>query len=282
MKVKEICKRLEKAEHSLTPQQALLVAMDKAIARFESLSECDAWLRDHPGELLLGDIGQVLSALSKRLSKEPPDVVIKAVIHDLRQRVFLAGLWLVCNRYAADMGEQKLPWLALLAWKLEALVDRSDFICPGPDEIRMRRREHALRPAKTPRLATKGEATEVRNYRKEKTELIRALFETHFAVVTMSTRYFDNKRHEQIEGAETLAHLYNKVLDLTNPLGEGATWGGQDPQSRIDVDEIKRNAKDSSEAVVESLINGVKSDMRAGLAGAKRAREIFTASLRNP
>src|SRR5260370_12347926 len=98
MKEKEICKRLEKAEQSLTPQQAILVAIQKAIARFESLRDCEAWLRDHPAEPLLGDPGQVLSALSKKLRKEPPEVVTKAVVRNLRKRIFLARLWLYCNR----------------------------------------------------------------------------------------------------------------------------------------------------------------------------------------
>jgi hypothetical protein len=293
MKEKEISKRLEKAEHSLTLQQALLVAMDKAIARFESLSECDAWLRDHPGELLLGDSEQVLSAFSKRLEKEPPQVVLKDVARNLRRRVLLAGLWRDSNRYVADVTDHEVLLLALMARKLEALVGRSDFsVCSGSGKSPMPRRQRALRPARISSVVTSGGAPEARNCGNEIAQLFGALLRTQFAIETISARYFDghavlfkeydNKLREQVDVAEALVSLYNKLLDLPHPPGECATGGAQDPPSRIDVDEVKRAAKDSSEAVVESLINGVKSDMRAGLAGAKRAREIFTASLRNP
>ena len=41
MRNSEISKRLEKIEGSLSPQQALLVAMEKAFSRFQSLEQCE-------------------------------------------------------------------------------------------------------------------------------------------------------------------------------------------------------------------------------------------------
>jgi hypothetical protein len=93
MKTNEISKRLDKVEKSLTTQQKILVAMEKAMSRFESPEECDAWLGDHPEEHLLGDPREALSVLHKRLEKEPTDDAIKAACRNLHRRVLLALLW---------------------------------------------------------------------------------------------------------------------------------------------------------------------------------------------
>jgi len=193
--------------------------------------------------------------LCKKLSKEQPEVVIEAVARNLRQRVFLAGLWCGCNHYVADLTDRKLLLLALIASKLEALVGRSEF---------------------------SGEAPEAHNCGHEIAELLSDLLETHFAIVTIATRYFDghsvlfkeydHKLRERIEVAETFAELYNKLREVKH---------GQNPPLRIDVEEIKRTAKKTSKAVANWLISEVNSNIDAGLAATERAREISAALLRN-
>jgi len=58
MKQSEIRKRLDKVEEALTPKQAILVAVQKTLTRFESPRDCDAWLRCNPGALLLAILHQ--------------------------------------------------------------------------------------------------------------------------------------------------------------------------------------------------------------------------------
>ena len=113
MDKKEMNERLDKIRGSLPAQEAMLLAMDRA----RSLADCEAWCRDHPGEPLLGDPREVLYPLRKTPSRPPLDELIKKVRRNLVDRLFLIRLWWDCNRYAANITERKLPWLAVIAEK---------------------------------------------------------------------------------------------------------------------------------------------------------------------
>jgi len=291
MKENEIRRRLNKVEKSLTTQQAILVAMEKAMSRFESPEECDAWLGDHPEEHLLGDPGEALSALHKRLAKEPKDVVMKAACRNLRRRVLLALLWRDCNRYAAVLTDRKLPWLALVVAKLEAVIDRLDSsACSDLDQPPMRREPGAPWPADGRIPLAKREAVEARTCRNDLVKLLKDLLEAHFAVATISERCFDghpvlfrkydSKLREEIEVAEALAKTYNRLVARTYPLSDGEAGVGQGLPLGIDVDEIKRTAKVSGQVIVDRLIREAKSEIRDDLAARNRAQEILAPFLK--
>jgi hypothetical protein len=111
-------------------------------------------------------------------------------------------------------------------------------------------------------------------------EVLEDLLSTRFAIATISGRHFDvhpillkeydNKLSGQIEFAEALAALYNKLVEHV-----------QNHPFKIDIDKIKQAADHSSEARVDWFISAVKSEMRAGVAIAERARDTCTAFFRN-
>ena len=523
----EIRKRVEKIEQSLTPQQAILVAIDKAISQFASPGECEAWLSQHPDDFLLGDPREVMAAVSKQLRKESVQTRMKAVARSLRRRVLLAGLWRDCNCYIADIIKTKSSCLQLAAekiyremdridnlqavreswriavaepypldpeqaaavqaacnqhiqewetlvacdlpdwvqaepasepgksaheleqavraliesgevgrgaaldlgpiplsslgqaplvdgewierhlvelaelgarateqglelmvtddhflapfsigrlsergepipvnekliaalrddtnsalakfagrtreiegrsylhiddyrgwagrrlqsdlqplegvvvsswndWidrqggegkaelggikvrKLKVLVEPSDFIvCSDPAESRLRLQQRRLRLEEIRSLQAKHEASEARIHIKEMLEtLLEDLLTARSAIATISALHFgghavlftedDQRLRSQIELAETLADLYNQLLDLQYV---------QDPLSKIDISKVKQAADRGSEAIVDRLISAVKSEIKAGVANAQRARDICNASLSNP
>jgi hypothetical protein len=291
MKTNEISKRLDKVEKSLTTQQAILVAMEKAMSRFGSLEEGDDWLGDHPEEHLLGDPQEALSVLHKNLGKEPTDDAIKAACRKQHRRVLLALLWRDCNRYAAELTDRQLPWLALVVAKLEALIDRLDSsACSDLDEPHMRPQDGAPWPAEGRIPLARREAVEAGTCHNDLVKLLKDLLEAHFTIATISERCFDghavlfrkydHKLREEIELAEALANTYNLLIDHTCPLSDGEAGVGQGLPLGIDVDEIKRTAKVSGQAIGDRLIREAKSEIRGDLAGRNRAREILAPFLK--
>lgn len=61
----DIRRRVDKLERSLNPRQAIILAMESAISRFDSLVDCAAWLANNPDQRLLGDHGKCCPILAK-------------------------------------------------------------------------------------------------------------------------------------------------------------------------------------------------------------------------
>ena len=289
MKENEIRRRLNKVEKSLTTQQAILVAMEKAISRFESPEECDAWLGDHPEEHLLGDPGEDIVRLAQGEGAEGRRD--ESGLPQPASASFAGALWRDCNRYAAVLTDRKLGWLALVVAKLESLLDRLDSsACSDLDQPDMRRQHGALWPAEGRIPLAKREVVEARTCRNDLVKLLRDLMEAHFAIATISERCFDghpvlfrkydNKLREEIEVAEALANTYNRLFARTYPLSDGEAGVGQGLPLGIDVDEIKRTAKVSGQAIADRLIREAKSEIRDDLAARNRAQEILAPFLK--
>jgi hypothetical protein len=124
VKTDVIKRRMDHLEGSLAPREAILLVIEKQLAQFDSLAECDAWLGNHPGELWLADLRQVQSEVAKTLKKELADVVLKAFARNLGERACLAQLWLLCNQHVVNVTQKALSSLSLLVEKNCAAINR--------------------------------------------------------------------------------------------------------------------------------------------------------------
>ena len=246
----KIGQRLSKLERCLTPHQSVLVTVEKILSRFSSLQDCEAWAGNHPRQALLEDSIKVVSAFTKKMKNESPNVVVKASIGDLTQRVFLLRLWHECNRYVADTISRELPELDLLSRQMEIISDRSNLrACLSTQDLR--------------RFA----------------QVLRVLRETQFAIETIRTSYFgghavlftdyDEKLREQVDVTETLSKIYNQLVAVRHQALRAVSGGGKRGPSKIDVNCIQRGAQVSSQAVVDALVGRVKSEMNAAIASSQ-------------
>jgi hypothetical protein len=106
-------------------------------------------------------------------------------------------------------------------------------------------------------------------------DLLAKLLCTQQAVTTIRDRYFEGrpvifKEYEAklstfIAWAEEMALFYNKVLDgIERALGH-LSKGGQGLPSRLDVDQIKRDASKDGHALAGSLVSSAESRVQAAL-----------------
>src|SRR5215469_16142125 len=124
MKSNEIRTKLNALEGSLSPRQAIILAMENARARFNSWAECAAWLEANPDERLLGDPRDLISTCSERLKKEKPLVVLKSLGRELAERTAFGCLWLYSNSYVGEVTERQLLRLSHLAHRNELVMEQ--------------------------------------------------------------------------------------------------------------------------------------------------------------
>jgi len=124
MDAHKIGRRLDKLVRSLNPRQAIVLAIDNAIARFNSMTECGDWLAQNQTEHLLGDPREVLADFAKRLKKEKPAALLKSIVSELSGRAVLAQLWLDCNHYLDEVTARQLSRLALISQHNSQVLDQ--------------------------------------------------------------------------------------------------------------------------------------------------------------